>query len=369
VNTALHAIILQTLLLDFGSLDGEKDRFLAELRHILVNVGFLYLANPPIDKELIDKVSRFAPLLFDLSQESKDALTMRNSEHFFGYNRLGSEFTRGAQDMREQFDFGVDFQDDWAPGKPDYLRLWGDGQWPSESQLPGFKSAVTEYFNRLGDLSFSFMSLVAEALDLPPDAFDAFYKPGKHRVQHRGKFVKYPPVKSADGGDQGVGPHYDGQFVTLLLQVTDELPGLQAQNLSGGWVDVPPKRGTLVVNFGKGLETVTRGVVLATSHRVISPGAGSPVRYSIPFFQAISQEIHLGEMILDLSADILLLKEARSQQGKVASINYSEYATDVSGLVSIIGRVKSHPDVAEIHYPDLYKKYFPDGAPAFGSAY
>jgi isopenicillin N synthase-like dioxygenase len=73
-------------------------------------------------------VSTYAPLLFDLSQESKDALTMRNSEHFFGYNRLGSEFTRGTQDMREQFDFGIDFKNGWVPGMPDYLRMWGDAQ-------------------------------------------------------------------------------------------------------------------------------------------------------------------------------------------------------------------------------------------------
>jgi isopenicillin N synthase-like dioxygenase len=40
--------------LDFALLDGEKDRFLAGLRHILVNVGFLYLANPPIDKVRVE---------------------------------------------------------------------------------------------------------------------------------------------------------------------------------------------------------------------------------------------------------------------------------------------------------------------------
>ena len=40
--------------LDFSLLDGEKDHFLAELRHILVNVGFLYLANPPIDKVRVE---------------------------------------------------------------------------------------------------------------------------------------------------------------------------------------------------------------------------------------------------------------------------------------------------------------------------
>lgn len=29
--------------------NGQKEQFLAELRHVLVNVGFLYLANPPIN--------------------------------------------------------------------------------------------------------------------------------------------------------------------------------------------------------------------------------------------------------------------------------------------------------------------------------
>lgn len=29
------------------------------------------------------------------------------------------------------------------------------------------------------------------------------------------KFVKYPPV-TAGGGNQGVGPHYDGMFLTLV---------------------------------------------------------------------------------------------------------------------------------------------------------
>lgn len=106
--------------------------------------------------------------------------------------------------------------------------------------------------------------------------------------------------------------------------MTEDLPGLQAQNLAGEWLDVLPKKGTLVVNFGKGqccygavqelgpvitslvltscataLETVTRGVVLATSHRVVSPPIGSPARYSIPFFQLISQEIRLGDMLID----------------------------------------------------------------------
>lgn len=354
--------------LDFELLNGRKNEFISQLRHILVNVGFLYLANPPVSQDLLAQLVDYAPRLFDLPQEKKDSLLMRNSERFFGYNKLGAEITKGASDLREQFDFGLDYQNDWTPGKPQYLRLWGDAQWPSDEDLPGFKAAVSEYHTQLGDLSYTFMSLVAEALDLGPDAFDPYYAPGKDKIQHRSKFVKYPPV-TAGGGNQGVGPHYDGMFLTLLLQVTEDLPGLQAQNLAGEWLDVLPKKGTLVVNFGKALETVTRGVVLATSHRVVSPPIGSPARYSIPFFQLISQEIRLGDMLIDLPESILTLAHARGEKGKIDSVNYSEYSTDISGLVAIIGRVKSHPDVAERHYPDLFKTYFPNGAPAFGSAY
>ena len=46
------------------------------------------------------------------------------------------------------------------------------------------------------------------------------------------------------------------------------------------------------------LETVTQGPARATSHRVLSPEPGSTPRYSIPFFQNISQTIKIGENVL-----------------------------------------------------------------------
>lgn len=49
----------------------------------------------------------------------------------------------------------------------------------------------------------------------------------------------------------------------------------------------------------KALEMVTHGAVVAASHRVISPPVGSPARYSIPFFQFISQVINLRDMLID----------------------------------------------------------------------
>ena len=56
---------------------------------------------------------------------------------------------------------------------------------------------------------------------------------------------------------------------------------------------------TLINRFLEALETVTQGVAIATSHRVLSPEKGSTPRYSIPFFQMVSQSTVIGRQVLD----------------------------------------------------------------------
>jgi len=105
-----------------------RAEFLGQLRDALVNVGFLYLSNPPVSQDDIDLVIDYAPKLFTIPQEKKDKLLMRNSPHFFGYSRVGAEYTKGKLDQREQYDFGTPFECRWTPGAPEYLKLWGHAQ-------------------------------------------------------------------------------------------------------------------------------------------------------------------------------------------------------------------------------------------------
>ena len=53
------------------------------------------------------------------------------------------------------------------------------------------------------------------------------------------------------------------------------------------------------------LETVTQGVAIATSHRVLSPPKGSTPRYSVPFFQMISQKTIIGQSVLERMLTLL----------------------------------------------------------------
>lgn len=81
-----------------------KPAFLAQLREALINVGFLYLQNPPVAADLQDAFSKKAHELFELPLEKKLEIEMVNSRHFLGYSRLGAEITALKPDHREQFD-------------------------------------------------------------------------------------------------------------------------------------------------------------------------------------------------------------------------------------------------------------------------
>ena len=63
----------------------------------------------------------------------------------------------------------------------------------------------------MGEVAAKFLRLVAEAIGLPPAAFDQFFEPkgSKWEQQHKLKIVKYPDVADLPSGatTQGVGPH------------------------------------------------------------------------------------------------------------------------------------------------------------------
>lgn len=85
-----------------------KPDFLAQLRDALINVGFLYLRNPPVSTKVRDALTTKALELFQLPLEKKLEIEMVNSPHFLGYSRLGAEITALKSDHREQFDVILD---------------------------------------------------------------------------------------------------------------------------------------------------------------------------------------------------------------------------------------------------------------------
>lgn len=120
----------------------DRSKFLAQLQHALINVGFLYLSNHPVSQVDVDLLVKYIPKLFALPQDAKDKIRMANSEHFLGYSKLGAELTKGAVDQREQFDFATRHVSRWKEGDPDHYRLWGPCQVRISDFCDHFKQTV-----------------------------------------------------------------------------------------------------------------------------------------------------------------------------------------------------------------------------------
>ncbi|EXJ61943.1 hypothetical protein A1O7_02375 [Cladophialophora yegresii CBS 114405] len=339
-----------------------KPQLLNELRHALLEVGFLYIKNTGIPENLINEVISLGKAFFDLPEEKKLEIEMKNAPSFLGYNKLGMEITRFKTDWREQIDLSTPHP---VPGPDDplYRNLLAPNLWPDPHALPGFRDVYEDYMAKMGDMSMEFTSLIAEAIGLPRDAFAQFFDDAQ---QHKLKIVKYPDLEElgVEGEAQGVGPHKDSMLTSYLLQASHHR-GLQVQNAEGQWVDCPPIDGTFVVAIGQGMEALTQGVCQSTTHRVQSPARGSGARYSIPFFQGVSydatfESMDVPDSVKKLRADIL---EKRGGQ-RLDDIEF----TFIKGMWSRLGeatlmnRIKSHPDVGERWYPELLKKIRADQA-------
>lgn len=288
---------------------------------------------------------------------------MKNAPSFLGYSQLSAEITAGAIDHREQIDLSTEHPVP-GPDAPVWDSLLAPNQWPSPLVLPRFREVYAEYIARMGAISLQFTSLIAEAIDLPADAFDRYFDKDQ---QHKLKIVKYPDVSELGLGEevqgQGVGPHKDSMLTSYLLQASDH-KGLQVQNMRGEWIDCPPIDGTLVVAIGQGLEALTQGVCCSTTHRVLSPRAGAGARFSIPFFQGVRGSSTFVELE---SIGVGSVPEAiKEQRRRVVEANGGrpddvEFTFRSGGVAKTLGeatlrnRVKSHPDVAERWYPNILR--------------
>ncbi|KAI9652118.1 MAG: hypothetical protein M1831_007204 [Alyxoria varia] len=277
--------------------------------------------------------------------------------------------------------------------------LWGPNQWPSSEYLPHFRPVYTEYMHRMGALSSFMMDMIAESLGLDVGVFDGFFD-GRGSVDvdsggdavdgdgagagvsaglaaqsteeqrrafgqsHKLKLIKYPDDVDVDiegeGKErgQGVGPHKDSMLTSYLLQASHH-DGLQAQNKAGEWVDCPPREGTLVAAMGQGLEALTSGLCTSTTHRVLSPFAGTGPRYSIPFFQGVSFDAKFEQM--NVPESVRALKEKAGERRDDVEFTFKPGRWKNLGEATLMNRVKSHRDVAEVWYPRLLEEVLGKG--------
>ncbi|WP_146363989.1 isopenicillin N synthase family dioxygenase [Arthrobacter yangruifuii] len=316
--------------------------FISQLRDATHRIGFFQLigygAAQARVEELFDVTKRF----FNLPLEDRLALDNRNSPHFRGYTRLGTEITKGRPDAREQVDFGPERAPaaDYPADQP-YWLVQGPNQFPDQV-LPELRATAMDWAEAMSWVGAELLSAIAVSLELPEDHFA---EPFEDSPAWMAKLIHYVGGVVKEAGTQGVGEHADYGFITLLLQ--DSVGGLEVKpHESDVWLPVEPIPGALVVNLGEMLEVATQGYLSATIHRVLAPAAGVD-RYAIPFFWSPR---------LDSVIDPVQLPAELAAQSRGISDDPDNPMLASYGANVLKGWLRAHPQVAQLHHPELVGK-------------
>lgn len=190
---------------------------------------------------------------------------------------VAEERERGGEDLKESFEIGREFEEGH------------ENRWPDKLDVEGaeFKLTMLGFFERCKEVHAVLMRGIALGMGLDAGFFEDYVTTGDNTL----RLLHYPPV--APGGFESgkrvrAGAHSDYGSVTLLFQ--DQRGGLQVER-PGGWVDVEPIEGTIVVNAGDLLARWSNDLIRSTKHRVVEPPlkgkefeVGHPARYSVAYF-------------------------------------------------------------------------------------
>lgn len=249
--------------------------------------GFFYVAGHGVDPALIDAQFAASRSFFALDAAAKQALHIRNSPCWRGYENPGSQTldAGSAADHKESFQISNELSPD-HPLVIAGVSGQGPNQWPED--LPGFRDQTLAYQAEMIRLGRHIMGCLAVSIELPFDHFAA----GLHDPQCGVRMLRYPP-QPADAKDNllGAGAHTDWGSITILAQ--DDHAGLEVLNADGDWILATPIAGAFVINIGQMMERFTAGLYRANFHRVRN-NASDSARYSIASFFELEPLYRMG---------------------------------------------------------------------------
>ncbi len=248
-------------------------------------IGFIYLKNFGMSKDLIRRTFQQAKILFDLPFEEKQKLAW--SDEFSNRGYIGVERERldpnKPGDLKEAFNLGKEVE---LPLETDSDRLSDLNRmaarancWPEG--MPEFRQTLNEFFAACADTASLVHRAFAVAMQLP----ETYFSDRHQRQDYTLRLLHYPPIQTPPKPEQGrAGEHSDYGSVTLLFQ--DEVGGLEVQTTDGEWIAAPPIPDAIVVNTGDLMQRWTNHEFCSTKHRVQVPQDHriQRDRYSIAFF-------------------------------------------------------------------------------------
>ena len=272
-------------------LDGDPVRRRAVIEAIALaceQVGFFVIRGHGVPERTVQSIYKYGREFFEQPLDKKIAIKRPAPGVSRGYNSL-SDQSLGATlgvaappDLQESFAIGPLDTSEGPYWNSDFGRVhFYPNLWPASPSE--FRTAVTDYYRAMEDLSVVLSRLFALALDLDEDFF--IDKIDRHVSTMRLNF--YPrQLRPAMPGQICAGAHSDYGAFTILK--TEAAPGgLQVMRRTNDWIDVPVVPGGFVINIGDLFMRWTNDRWVSTLHRVVNPPEeirANATRMSVAFF-------------------------------------------------------------------------------------
>ncbi|WP_197382887.1 isopenicillin N synthase family oxygenase [Mycolicibacterium mengxianglii] len=293
---------------------GRKvDQAASEIDHALRTYGFFQMVGHGIETSVFDAAYDQMNLLVEDQPESvREALRNKSGHPFYGlvkkYDPVEHRY------VAEQFEinrFESPTEALAAGVSVEHIGHFGTNLWPG-TEMPDFRPAVSECFNRTSALISPLLSLLAHALGQAGD----FFEPHMRRQSTSFAVSRYPYHHFMAPGSPVLEWHTDRETMVNMLHQRGTYDGLQLKVPETGEVlAVPRVPGALVVNVGQLIEMWTNGRWPAVVHGVVS-GDIDQWRQSIVTFTAPDVEMPITPLpgtdgaqgtpfrVYDLAADL-----------------------------------------------------------------
>jgi isopenicillin N synthase-like dioxygenase len=290
--------------------------------------GFFQIVGHGIGAAQIEEVWTATSEFFTQPMAEKRRIN-RTKENTRGY--FDRELTKNVRDHKEVLDLAQTAHPDLPDDHPNNVHVVdGMNQWP---ELAGFRSRIVGYMQACNDVALWLLAAFCEGLGEHADHLQAEFGPGHTsflRLNHYPVGDLLTPDEAADAtglGEMALQHHTDAGALTVLLQ--DDVGGLQVAH-RGGWLDVEPIPGALVVNTGDMMQVWSNDRYQAATHRVL-PRAGIE-RSSLPYFfnpsYATNYAPLAGSIAGDDSAHYTSINWGDFRQAR-ADGDYADFGTEV----------------------------------------
>ncbi|KAH8596641.1 hypothetical protein B0O99DRAFT_619513 [Bisporella sp. PMI_857] len=282
-------------LIDLTNIDGDfsqRTEIAEEVRNAAEKLGFFYIKNHGIKKEVIDKAYAQATRLFNQPSSLKEPASRSQSKFLNnGWSSRSSTLINPGEGPDLKEGIGWSYSSEFDPlYKDHYLdpeviaaRSTDEPHiWNATAHLENFKTDTLTYWRSCITLARKLLKIFALSLSLSEDYFDGVTAfPGADGVYNFYPALTPEQLKKPTP-DVWLGSHTDFQCFTLLWQ--DMSGGLQILNRSSEWVWATPIEGTIVVNIADFLSRLTNDRYKSTIHRAYNRGLENKDRISMPFF-------------------------------------------------------------------------------------